>query len=238
MNNITTTIHLDFAKDPVQNYVFAKQGDQETRFVEVIPLDNGTPYTIDVGVTARVGATKPDGTTVLDDCTITDGKIYVELTAQMLAVAGTLIAEVGLYQGTALLSSQLFYVRIKESAYDVNAPESSDEYNSLVNALAEAEEFVSMVPRDYLNFTVAVADWALEGTPTYADYPYVATITIDDATTDDLPEVVPSIAAIYDNLLGPFADAISGGVNIYASAVPANDYTIERVTLRKENVQV
>ena len=237
MNHIITSINLDFAKDPNQEYVFAKQGDQETRFVEVVPFDNGTAYTLTGGITARVGATKPDGTTVLDDCTITDGKIYVELTAQMLAVAGILTAEVQLYDGTELLSSQIFYVKVKESAYDVNAPESSDEFNSLVNALAEAEEFLEMVPRDYLNFTVETTDWTLQGTPTYAGYPYIATISIADATTDDIPEVVPSIAAINDGLLCPFADIATGAVNIYASSVPANDYTIERITLRKENIQ-
>lgn len=238
MNTITTKINLDFAKDPSKEYVWAKQGDQETRFVEVIPFDNGQAYTLTGGITARVGATKPDGTTVLDDCTISGGHIIVELTAQMLAVAGILVAEVQLYDGTELLSSQIFYVKVKESAYDVNAPESSDEYNSLVNALAEAEEFLEMVPRDYLNFTVAVADWTLEGTPTFADYPYVASITIDDAAADDVVEVVPSIPAIDDGLLCPFVNVAAGEVKIYASAIPASDYTIERVTLRKENVQV
>ena len=237
MNTITTKINLDFAKDPSQEYVWAKQGDQETRFVEVIPFDNGQAYTLTGGITARVGATKPDGTTVFDDCTISGGHIIVELTAQMLAVAGILVAEVQLYDGTELLSSQIFYVKVKESAYDVNAPVSSDEFNSLVNALAEAEEFLEMVPRDYLNITVEVADWSLEGTPTYPDFPYKADISIADATADDIPELVPSVAAAADGLLNQLADASTGVVTIYASAVPASDYTFLRITLRKENIQ-
>lgn len=235
--NITQKINLDFGKKDFPIHVWAKQGDQETRFVEITPLDKGQAYTIEAGVTARFQATKPDGTTILDDCTISDGKITAELTAQVLAVAGFVVAEIGLYKGTELLSSALFYVDVEELAYDPNAPESSDEYNSLVNALAEAEEFIDMVPRDYLSFTVAVADWSLSGTPAYTGFPYEATISIADATTDDIPEVVPSIAAINDNLLCPFTDAAAGGVKIYASAVPASDYTIERVTLRKENAQ-
>lgn len=235
--NITQKINLDFGKKDYPIHVWAKQGDQETRFVEITPLDKGQAYTIEAGVTARFQATKPDGTIILDDCTISDGKITAELTAQVLAVAGFVVAEIGLYKGTELLSSALFYVDVEELAYDPNAPASSDEYNALVDALAEAEEFIDMVPRDYLNFTVAVADWSLQGTPTYPDYPYIATISIADATTDDLPEVVPSMAAISDGLLCPFTDVEAGGVNIYASAVPASDYTIERVTLRKENVQ-
>lgn len=238
MNNITTTINLDFAKDASQEYVFAKQGDQETRFVEVIPFDNGQAYTLTAGITARVGATKPDGTTVLDDCTITDGHIFVELTAQMLAVPGIMVTEVQLYQGTALLSSQIFYVKIKESAYDVNAPESSDEFNSLVEALAEAEAFSENIPRDYMNITVAVADWSAESPATYPDYPYKADITIADATSDDIPELVPSIAVADEGLLAPLAYATEGSLRIYASEIPANDYTFLRITLRKENVQV
>ena len=238
MNNITTTINLDFAKDASQEYVFAKQGDQETRFVEVIPFDNGQAYTLTAGITARVGATKPDGTTVLDDCTITDGHMFVELTAQILAVPGIMVTEVQLYQGTALLSSQIFYVKIKESAYDVNAPESSDEFNSLVEALAEAEAFSENIPRDYLNITVAVADWSAESPATYPDYPYKADITIADATSDDIPELVPSIAVADEGLLAPLAYATEGSLRIYASEIPANDYTFLRITLRKENVQV
>lgn len=235
--NITQKINLDFGKKDYPIHVWAKQGDQETRFVEITPLDKGQAYTIEAGVTARFQATKPDGTTILDNCTISAGKITAELTAQVLAVAGFVVAEIGLYKGTELLSSALFYVDVEELAYDPNAPASSPEYNALVTALAEAEEFIDMVPRDYLNFTVAVVDWTLQGTPTYPDYPYIATITIADATTDDIPEVVPSMAAIGDGLLCPFTDVTNGGVNIYASSVPASAYVIERVTLRKENTQ-
>lgn len=235
--NITTKVNLDFAKKGFSVQVWAKQGDKETRFVEITPLDNDVVYVLEPGITARLQATKPDGTTILNNCTITDGKIIAELTEQTLAVPGSVIAEIGLYKGTELLSSALFYVYVEKLAYDPNAPASSPEYNALVEALAEAEEFIEMVPRDYLGFTVAVADWSQSGTTVYTGYPYEATITIADATTDDIPEVVPSIAAITDGLLCPFTDAVAGGVKIYASAVPGTDYTIERVTLRKENEQ-
>lgn len=236
--NTTTKISLDFGqKSAYPVSVWAKQGDQETRFVEITPLDKGVAYTIEAGVTARLQATKPDGTTILDNCTISDGKITAELTAQVLAVSGFVIAEIGLYKGTELLSSALFNVEVQETAYDPNAPISSDEYNALVEALAEAEEFSENIPRDYLNITVEVADWSLEGTPTYPEFPYKADISIADATADDIPELVPSVAAAADGLLNQLADASTGVVTIYASAIPASDYTFLRITLRKENVQ-
>ena len=235
--NVTTKISLDFKKDTFVK-VWAKQGDQETRFVEITPLTDGVVYTLPVGITARFQATKPDGTTIFDNCTISDGKITAELTAQTLAVAGYVIAEIGLYNGTELLSSATFYVDVKAAAYDANLPASSPEYNALVEALAEAEEFAEFTPRDYMNITVAVADWSLEGTPTYADYPYRAVISIADATADDIPELVPDMAAQADMLLCPLANCSAGEVYIYASAVPASDYTFLRLTLRGENIQV
>lgn len=235
--NITTKINLDFGKKGFPVKVWAKQGDQETRFVEITPLDNDQAYTLEAGITARFQATKPDGTTIFDNCTISAGKIIAELTAQTLAVYGIVRAEIGLYKGTELLSSAVFYIEVDELAYDPNAPASSPEYNALVEALAEAEEFLEITPRDYLNVTVAVADWSLEGTPTYPDYPYVAVISIADAVADDIPELVPSMTAADDGLLCPLADAAAGEVKIYASATPAIDYTFLRITLRKENVQ-
>ena len=74
--NITASITLDFGRDTFPVRVFAKQGDQESRFVEVIPLKLGQPLSIPAETVARLGATKPDNTQILNDCTITDGKIY------------------------------------------------------------------------------------------------------------------------------------------------------------------
>ena len=42
--NIISTIRLDFAQDTPPVFVFAKQGDQESRFVEITPLNLGQPY--------------------------------------------------------------------------------------------------------------------------------------------------------------------------------------------------
>lgn len=236
--NVTTKISLDFGqKSAYPVSVWAKQGDQETRFVEITPLDKGVAYTLEVGVTARLQATKPDGTTILDNCTISDGKITAELTAQVLAVSGFVIAEIGLYKGTELLSSALFNVEVQETAYDPNAPISSDEYNALVEALAEAEEFSENIPRDYLNVTVAVADWQGITPAIYTGYDYCADITIADATADDIVELVPDVDTASDGLLCQLADTSTGKVTIYASAIPASDYTFLRITLRKENVQ-
>ena len=156
--NITASITLDFGRDTFPVRVFAKQGDQESRFVEVIPLKLGQPLSIPAGTVARLGATKPDNTQILNDCTITDGKIYAELTEQMLSVSGTVIAEIGLYQGVTLLSSQTFLVNVRETAYDEDVIMSSDEFKSLVDAFHAVDNLNAWVEQTPTGATIYVTD--------------------------------------------------------------------------------
>lgn len=141
---LTHSIALDFGRDTLPITIFAKQYDKESRFVEIVPLECGKDYTLESGVTARLQLTKPDGHTVLKTATIANGVIKVELTEKTLAVAGTAVAEIGLYKGNSLLSSQIFYIEIKRAAYNPDAPASSDEYPALIDALGKVETSVSV----------------------------------------------------------------------------------------------
>ena len=141
---LTHSIALDFGRDTLPITIFAKQYDKESRFVEIVPLECGKDYTLESWVTARLQLTKPDGHTVLKTATIANGVIKVELTEQTLAVAGTAVAEIGLYKGNSLLSSQIFYIEIKRAAYNPDAPASSDEYPALIDALGKVETSVSV----------------------------------------------------------------------------------------------
>lgn len=140
---ILQNISLDFGRDTIPITVFAKQYDQKSRYVAITPLNCGQTYTLDSGITARLQLTKPDGHTVINDATIADNTITAEFTTQALAADGMAVAEIGLYKNDALLSSQVFYIDIKKSAYDMEAVESSDEYNSLVDALGGVDGAVS-----------------------------------------------------------------------------------------------
>lgn len=140
---LTHSIALDFGRDTLPITIFAKQYDKESRFVEIVPLECGKDYTLESGVTACLQLTKPEGHTVLKTATIANGVIKVELTEQTLAVAGTAVAEIGLYKGNSLLSSQIFYIEIKRAAYNPDAPASSDEYPALIDALGKVETSVN-----------------------------------------------------------------------------------------------
>ncbi len=140
MINILQTLYLDFARRTPLEYIFVKQGDRESRILDIVPLSSGQPYIIPNGATARFAAKKSDGTQILNDASIvteSDGKhIYVTLTEQTLAVAGVITAEIGLYGlSNELLTSQHFYMLCEPFALDPDAVESSSEYGSFVTAL-------------------------------------------------------------------------------------------------------
>lgn len=140
--NITQNISLDFGRDTLPITIFAKQYDKESRIVNITPLNCGQSYELESGITARLQLTKPDGYTVLNDAVIKNNVISIELTEQVLLKSGTATAEIGLYKGSALLSSQIFYIDIKKAAYNSDAPVSSNEYSALINALANVNEAV------------------------------------------------------------------------------------------------
>lgn len=136
---IRQKLSLDFGRDTHPITVFAKQYDTKTRFIEIVPLNCGQSYSLEDNITPRLQLTKADGHTVINDATIENGAIIAELTQQALAAAGVAVAEIGLYKGDELLSSQIFYIDVAKAAYDSEAPESSDEYNSLVEALGKVD---------------------------------------------------------------------------------------------------
>lgn len=130
-NKLLKNISLDFGRDTLPITIFAKQYDKESRIVNITPLNCGQSYELESGITARLQLTKPDGHTVLNDAVIKDNIISIELTEQVLLKDGTATAEIGLYKGAALLSSQIFYINISKSAYNPDAPASTSEYNAL-----------------------------------------------------------------------------------------------------------
>ncbi len=149
---ITKRIKLDFARSSCPVSVFAKQGDENSRFVEIEPLENGQPYIIPSGLTVAFACRKPDGHQVLiDGATSESGYpkidydknvIVVELTAQTLAAAGHANAMIALKTAGKVLSTQNFILLIEKSALVGASVESSDEYQGYIAALAKVEELL------------------------------------------------------------------------------------------------
>ena len=92
---------------------------------------------------AKVYLHKPDGHHVYNDCTlsIVDGlaTVIAPLTAQALAAAGRAVGQVQLLDGAALVTSFDFWVEIAPARADVEAIESTNEFQGLVGVTKAAD---------------------------------------------------------------------------------------------------
>lgn len=132
----------------------AKQADDNSRFINVQLTENHAPIQVPAGATVRLRTLKPDGTSALTTGTRnTDGTVTVELTEQVLAVEGTVKADISILQGNEILSSANF--RIKVQAVPLGAEiVSSNEFTALTEmteraeqAIEELESVVKTVPQ-------------------------------------------------------------------------------------------
>ena len=140
----TTAITLDIARTSSPPVVYAKQGDSGTRYVSVTPTENGAAYSIESGVTARIRVLKPDNTAIYNTATISGNTVTAELTSQALAVEGMAIAEIGLYKGSQILTTFIFYLKIEKSAVSDTQIESTNEFTVLEQALQQASAAVGI----------------------------------------------------------------------------------------------
>ena len=147
MATFTQSLMLDVAGRNRYKYVYAKQGDSASRFVNVTILANGVQIVPESGTTAKIRALKPDGTGVYNPATINgDGTITAELTSQMLAVKGNVRADIMLVgSNNEILSTVTFYVQVEEApAGEVVA--SSNEFLELVEMISNVTNIYASKP--------------------------------------------------------------------------------------------
>lgn len=117
---MTTEINLDFAKETTPVIVYAKQGDGD-RTIAATLFQNGLPYTPTGSPSATFRIKKPDGSGAASgNASITTGQRYTVATftipAAALSMAGIATAEIVLTSGNNDLSTEPFYINIRESA--------------------------------------------------------------------------------------------------------------------------
>lgn len=142
--NIIRHIKVDLYGDVKRYAVAAKQLDMATRYVGVTLTVDGVEWEIPKDVEIAVAMRKPDEKRVWNDCTRQKNEALIPLTRQMLAVQGTALCDVELYQNGALLSSASFELEIYPSQRVDETIISSEEYTRLENAIYAAREALQM----------------------------------------------------------------------------------------------
>lgn len=128
------------------------QGDSNTRIIQAQLWDGANPYTIPTEAAVMVRFRKPDGTGGLYDETesgakvsFTGSTVTAPVAAQMLAVAGTVHAEIDIFAAPAedsdtaanRLSSFAFLLEVTPSVYPDDTIISGDYYNILSADIAK-----------------------------------------------------------------------------------------------------
>lgn len=154
MNKIYYDLQLLTYANTVKRLEGMKRGDGQTRVLRVKLIDrNGLQYQIE-GATALIRIAKPDGKICLLDGALKAGNlIECSLSAQSLAVEGTVYGEIALFDqsGAFSLSSQIFAFDVT-GVPGVETIESSNEFGSLAQVIAQ-----SITARAQLSETLAEA---------------------------------------------------------------------------------
>ena len=117
MNVITNELKLDIRGKSTLKYIYAKQGDRNSRFISVTLVAASGTIALGTGATAKIRALLPDGTTAAENATINnDQTITVELSNRILAKKGLVKADIAVYGASGeVLSSEVFCIRVQEA---------------------------------------------------------------------------------------------------------------------------
>ena len=138
----TKIIKLDINRR-LYDKIVAKQDDTKSRFLLFQLLDGAVPFNL-TDRSVRVYGVKPDGAVIFNDLTVTHsatGFCLLELTNQMLAIAGTVKLELMIIEGDKKLTSIPFEMEVIKKINSNAAVESSNEFRSLLNALKEIDDW-------------------------------------------------------------------------------------------------
>ena len=135
MDKQITRLTLDVGLRDSYKVVFAKMGDTERRVIAEIK-DNGEEYSLTGVNTVEVRCRKADGKQVTKNATKENNTIVIDISGQMTTYKGTAIVDVVLY-GTSggVLSTAKFYLNVDDGAVSEDEIKSSNEYESLTDAL-------------------------------------------------------------------------------------------------------
>ncbi len=159
--NTNQKIVLDFGQKNGPVTVWAKQGDSQSRYIEITPLNCGQEMKLESGVRAELRVTKHDKKVAVHTAAISDGVIIAELTNQILAADGEAIAEIALLKGAEILSTQTFAINVEKSAYNADRVESSDDYKALLETIKNINninEVVESAQRIINSFKIATGN--------------------------------------------------------------------------------
>lgn len=117
MNDSRISISIDVSQSTSPVRVMCKQGDTG-RVMHISLTDGGYPYIISPDCNAIFTALKPDRNVIREPCTIENGIVVYEFTAQTCSVPGKMMAEIRICgEGDKYLTSASFQLIVEKTIY-------------------------------------------------------------------------------------------------------------------------
>lgn len=141
---VISYINVDLIEPSSPPRVYAKQYDEDGRWIYATITQNGAEYDIPSGAYAVFAAAKPDGTYAIYDSNeqndvavfISGSVVQVQLTSAVLNVAGTTLAQISLYSANAEKITTFTFV-IEVSASVVDGDSVPEDYINVLTGLIQ-----------------------------------------------------------------------------------------------------
>ncbi len=131
---------LDMAADTKKEPLRVKQYDTNSRQARITLKMGGEPWTIPFGCQIHINVRKTDGKLADATCTrIDEHTVLAPITEQMTAVTGTQLGELYFLGSDGDIKTQTFPVVVYEAVMDQARIESSDDFQSLQEALRDVK---------------------------------------------------------------------------------------------------
>ena len=133
-------LHLDVTNVNTYQYVYAKQGDKNSRVLKVLLFNQGVRVLPTVTDQITLRCIKPDQKSCIIIGSVDDtGIISVELTDQCLAVPGSVRADITVQNGESVISSVTFFIQVSPMPLNANQALSTNEFLTLMKTLEAAK---------------------------------------------------------------------------------------------------
>lgn len=133
-------LHLDVTDVNTYQYVYAKQGDKNSRVLKVLLFNQGARVLPAVTDQITLRCIKPDQKSCMITGSVDDtGIISVELTDQCLAVPGSVRADITVQNGESVISSVTFFIQVSPMPLNANQALSTNEFLTLMKTLEAAK---------------------------------------------------------------------------------------------------
>lgn len=235
--------------------VSIKQDSDETHILVLTLYTNDDVMTISPTWDYHITMRKPDGRLIVDtsNIEIKNNKVYITCTAQMLSAPGTSKCELVIYNNSQSLYSNNFYIYVTNDLITGDEIESTDEFNSLVDALrlVQSYEQLAKASKDSAAESEASAKTSAENASEYEaqiraildsldGYDDTVTNLIQELTTksseiDNLKTSIQDSADDINSLLSKLEDMgldqleqlVTNSRNLYDNMVTLNDDCVQ-----------